>query len=116
MSVSECANVNLQGSILGMCNPLLDISAEVPMEVLSKYGVSLNNAILAEDKHLPLYEELVRDYPVQFIAGGAGQNSIRVAQWMLQAPGATSYVGAIGNDQFGETLGTSVFMHMYVSH
>jgi adenosine kinase len=85
MSVAECANVNLQGSILGMCNPLLDISAEVPMEVLSKYGVSLNNAILAEDKHLPLYEELVRDYPVQFIAGGAGQNSIRVAQWMLQA-------------------------------
>lgn len=102
MSVAECAN--LQGSILGLCNPLLDISAEVPMEVLTKYSVSLNNAILAEDKHLPLYEELVKDYPVQFIAGGAGQNSIRVAQWMLQTPGATSYFGAIGLDHFGETL------------
>lgn len=78
------STTNLQGAILGMCNPLLDISAEVPMELLEKYGVSLNNAILAEDKHLPLYTELINNYPVQYIAGGATQNSIRVAQWMLQ--------------------------------
>jgi hypothetical protein len=110
MSNPLCSNngnacTNLHGAILGLCNPLLDISAEVPMEFLGKYGVTLNNAILAEDKHLPLYEELERDYPVQYIAGGAGQNSIRVAQWMLQVPGATSYFGAIGADHRGETLG-----------
>lgn len=75
---------NLQGAILGMCNPLLDISADVPLELLQKYDLSLNNAILAEAKHLPLYEELIKSYPVQYIAGGATQNSIRVAQWMLQ--------------------------------
>ena len=75
---------NLQGSILGLCNPLLDISAEVPIEFLEKYGCTLNNAILAEEKHIALYEELVAAYPVQYIAGGATQNSIRVAQWMLQ--------------------------------
>lgn len=75
---------NLQGAILGMCNPLLDISADVPLELLQKYELSLNNAILAEAKHLPLYEELIKSYPVQYIAGGATQNSIRVAQWMLQ--------------------------------
>jgi len=96
--------VNLQGAILGMCNPLLDISSEVPTDVLTKYGVSLNNAILASDEHLPLYDELVKDYPVQYIAGGATQNSIRVAQWMLQVPGATSFFGAVGKDAFGETL------------
>jgi adenosine kinase len=62
-------NKNLQGAILGMCNPLLDISAEVPIDLLEKYGVSLNNAILAEEKHLPLYKELVEHYPVQYIAG-----------------------------------------------
>lgn len=75
---------NLHGAILGLCNPLLDISAEVPLTFLEKYGCALNNAILAEDKHLALYEELVAAYPVQYIAGGATQNSIRVAQWMLQ--------------------------------
>ncbi len=52
-----------------MCNPLLDISAEVPIELLQKYEISLNNAILAEEKHIPLYNELINSYPVQYIAG-----------------------------------------------
>jgi len=58
-----------QGAILGMCNPLLDISAEVPADILQKYELSLNNAILAEEKHLPLYSELVASFPVRYIAG-----------------------------------------------
>lgn len=87
-----------------MGNPLLDISAEVPMELLEKYGVTLNNAILAEEKHFALYPELVEKYPVQYIAGGATQNSIRVAQWMIGTAGSTAYMGAIGNDNFGEVL------------
>jgi adenosine kinase len=61
--------MELNGAILGMGNPLLDISSEVPMELMEKYGVTLNNAILAEDKHLPLYEELIKSYPVMYIAG-----------------------------------------------
>jgi adenosine kinase len=39
------------------------------VELLKKYDVALNNAILAEEKHVPLYEELVSDFPVQYIAG-----------------------------------------------
>ena len=81
------------------------LNKHVPMEFLEKYGVTLNNAILAEEKHIPLYEELIASYPVQYIAGGATLNSIRVAQWMLQIPGSTAYFGAIGQDKFGETLG-----------
>eukprot|EP01035_Chromulina_nebulosa_P016886 gene16886-22374_t len=94
----------LRGSILGIGNPLLDISAEVPQEILDKYNVKLNNAILAESAHIPLYEELINKYPVQYIAGGATQNSIRVAQWLLQSPGATSYFGSVGSDNYGEIL------------
>ena len=41
--------------ILGMGNPLLDISAQVDKEFLEKYGLELDNAILAEDKHQPMY-------------------------------------------------------------
>jgi len=102
--MTSIGNENANVLILGMCNPLLDISATVPQELLDKYGVKLNNAILAEDIHMPLYDELVRDYPVQYIAGGATQNSIRVAQWMLKTPQLTAYFGAIGQDHFGETL------------
>ena len=36
-------------------------------------------------------QELVDNFKVEYIAGGATQNAIRVAQWMLQVPGAASY-------------------------
>ncbi|XP_022992577.1 adenosine kinase 2-like [Cucurbita maxima] len=90
--------------LLGMGNPLLDISAVVDDDFLKKYDIQLNNAILAEEKHLPMYEELAAKDNVEYIAGGATQNSIKVAQWMLQIPGATSYIGSIGKDKFGEEM------------
>ncbi|KAI5665285.1 hypothetical protein M9H77_24608 [Catharanthus roseus] len=93
-----------EGVLLGMGNPLLDILAVVDQEFLDKYEIKLNNAILAEDKHLPMYEEMASKYNVEYIAGGATQNSIRIAQWMLQIPGATSYIGCIGKDKFGEEM------------
>ena len=54
--------------------------------------ITLGNQILAEESHLPLYTELEEKYKVEYIAGGATQNSIRVAQWMLQVSGATTYI------------------------
>lgn len=47
--------------------------------------LKLNDQILAEDQHVPMYKELAAMADVEYIAGGATQNSIRVAQWMLQA-------------------------------
>ncbi|XP_026417659.1 adenosine kinase 2-like isoform X2 [Papaver somniferum] len=96
--------MSYDGILLGMGNPLLDISAVVDQKFLEKYNVKLANAIVAEDKHLPMYDELASKYSVEYIAGGATQNSIRVAQWMLQIPGATSYIGCIGKDKFGEEM------------
>ncbi|CAI5520488.1 unnamed protein product [Closterium sp. Naga37s-1] len=93
-----------EGILLGMGNPLLDISAVVDDAFLNKYDVKLNNAILAEEKHVPMYAELKDNYPVEYIAGGATQNSIRVAQWMLQTPKAVSYMGCIGRDEFGQEM------------
>lgn len=91
-----------------MGNPLLDISANVPMSLLEKYGLSPNNAVLAEEKHQPLYKELVDNFPVEYIAGGATQNTIRVAQWALPA-GSTAYAGCIGKDDaFGEQMKTAM--------
>merc|ERR1740117_2853811 len=90
--------------ILGMGNPLLDISAEVDQSLLDKYGLKGGDAVLAEDKHQPLFEEMVKLPNVQYIAGGATQNSIRVAQWMLQTAGATAYMGCVGKDKTAETM------------
>lgn len=90
--------------LLGMGNPLLDISAVVDEEFLNKYDIKLNNAILAEEKHIPMYDEMSSKYKVDYIAGGSTQNSIRVAQWMLQKPGATSYIGCVGKDKYAEEM------------
>ncbi|EQC28726.1 adenosine kinase [Saprolegnia diclina VS20] len=96
----------LQHSIVGLGNPLLDISAKVHDAFLTKYGITVDNAILAEEKHLPMYDELTKEFQAEFIAGGATQNSIRVAQWMLkkQCANATSFFGCVGNDEFGKVL------------
>lgn len=93
-----------EGILYGMGNPLLDISAEVPAEYLVKYELKPNDAALAEPKHLPIYREIIDNYSVEYIAGGATQNSIRVAQWMLGKQFATSYIGCIGKDDFGKQL------------
>eukprot|EP01137_Pigoraptor_chileana_P025057 Opistho-2@93963 len=93
-----------EGILYGMGNPLLDISAHVDTEFLKNYDLVANNAILAEEKHRPLYEHLRNGYKVEYIAGGATQNSIRVAQWMLQVPNATTYIGCIGNDEYGKII------------
>lgn len=93
--------------LFGMGNPLLDISAEVGADMLEKYGVKSGDIILAEEKQLGIYKDLVDNHSPAFIAGGATQNSIRVAQWMLTAAGkenATAYTGCVGSDDYSNTL------------
>jgi len=93
------------GYVLGMGNPLLDMVTHVEKEFLAKYDLKLNNAILADPKHATMYEEIARHESVEYVAGGATQNSIRVCQWMLQSPGATSFIGSVGKDcNFGNKL------------
>lgn len=90
--------------VFGMCNPLLDISADVPNEFLEKYQVAPATAILAEEKHLPIYKELTEKYKVKYTAGGSAQNVLRVYQWMLQNPNSATFVGCVGNDEYGKLL------------
>jgi adenosine kinase len=91
-------------AILGMGNPLLDISVEVDQALMDEFGLENGGIILAEDKHQPLFPKLQAMAGVQYIAGGATQNSIRVAQWMLQEQGATAYMGCVGKDGNAETM------------
>lgn len=63
-----------------MGNPLLDICANTDESFLKKYKLEANNAILAEDLHQPMYKEMANMDNVEYIAGGACQNSMRVAQ------------------------------------
>uniref|UniRef100_A0A8B9Y839 Adenosine kinase n=1 Tax=Bos mutus grunniens TaxID=30521 RepID=A0A8B9Y839_BOSMU len=69
------------------------------------YSLKPNDQILAEEKHKELFDELVKKFKVEYHAGGSTQNSIKVAQWMIQQPHkAATFFGCIGIDKFGEIL------------
>jgi len=92
------------GILFGMGNPLLDICAHGDQEFLDKYGMKANDAILAEEKHMPMYDEMVDKYKVKYIAGGATQNALRTAQWILGRPNSSTFFGCVGRDATSETL------------
>uniref|UniRef100_A0A4W4HPE6 Adenosine kinase n=1 Tax=Electrophorus electricus TaxID=8005 RepID=A0A4W4HPE6_ELEEL len=96
---------NIQNALFGMGNPLLDICAVVDKDFLDKYTLKPNDQILAEDKHKAMFEEIVKKFAVEYRAGGATQNSMKVAQWMIQKPSkVATFFGCIGEDRFGEIL------------
>jgi hypothetical protein len=55
-------------------------------EMLAKYGLKANDAILAEAKHLGIYEDLIQNRNANLVAGGAAQNTARGAQVGLESP------------------------------
>lgn len=94
-------------SILGLCNPLLDISAHVDQDTLDKYNLKPNNVILANSEHRNLCKELVEKYPVEYTAGGSAQNAMRVAAGIFKRQNRNCHVmftGCIGNDEFGSLM------------
>jgi len=107
---------SLDGILVSVGNPLLDISANVKEELITKYQLKKGNACLAEPQHLPLYDELVQSYKVEYIAGGDAQNSTRAAQWMIQVPNVCHYIGCVGNDQNGKTLAAAAAKDGVTTH
>ncbi|XP_045537212.1 adenosine kinase 1 isoform X1 [Papilio machaon] len=95
---------DMKGLLVGIGNPLLDISAIVDEDLLKKYDLHPDDAIMAEEKHMPLYKELMEKYNAEFIAGGSVQNSLRVAQWILGTPDVCTYLGCVGDDNYAKIL------------
>ncbi|RYP78105.1 hypothetical protein DL771_000798 [Monosporascus sp. 5C6A] len=98
---------NEEFALLCLENPLLDIQAVGTQELLDKYGLKANDAILADAKHLPLYEELLNNYDAKLIAGGAAQNTARGAQYILP-PNSVVYLGGVGDDKYAAILKDAV--------
>lgn len=84
-------------------NPLLDLQADVDEAYLKKYDLKANDAILVEEKHMPIFDEVLAKPDVVIIAGGAAQNAARGAQNLLPA-GSVFYFGSVGKDHYSEKL------------
>lgn len=92
------------GLLFGMGNPLLDMQSTVDETILKKYDLKPNDAILAEDKHKALFDELKARPDVEFVPGGATQNALRVCQWVLNRPNVCTFMGSVGDDEYGKIL------------
>ncbi|XP_017855570.1 PREDICTED: adenosine kinase [Drosophila arizonae] len=98
MDLPECV-------LVGFGNPLLDITTTVEDTLLiEKYDLRSNAAIIAEESHMPLFEELTNQEFVHYAAGGACQNSMRIFQWIVGKPFRSAFFGAVGRDKFGDTI------------
>ncbi|OJA16888.1 hypothetical protein AZE42_08505 [Rhizopogon vesiculosus] len=86
-----------------MGNPLLDVQVTNGEELLKKYDLKANDAILAEEKHTPIYDELVKNYKVTYVAGGASQNAARGAAYVLP-PNSVVFTGCVGDDVLADQL------------
>ncbi|KAK2154250.1 hypothetical protein LSH36_273g03094 [Paralvinella palmiformis] len=93
-----------RGILLGIGNPLLDITIQTDEAFLSKYDLKPNDAIVADVKQMPMFDDMMKHFKPLYGAGGAAQNTIRVAQWLLGVKHATTFFGGIGKDERGEIL------------
>jgi len=85
-------------------NPLLDMQATVTREYVDHYECVYANAMLAGEKQLPIYDDLMKNYKIMYLPGGSEQNTARVFTWMLQVRHAAVYCGGLGKDKFGQIL------------
>jgi len=87
--------------------PTPDIQAFSNEELLKKYSLKANDAILAEEKHLGIYEDLLNNHNANLIAGGGAQNTARGAQYLLP-PNSVVFLGGVGDDKYAAILRNAV--------
>jgi hypothetical protein len=64
--------------IIGLGNPIVDISAETDDTTINKYGLSFGGTVFANSENVGFYDVLESQPDVIYIPGGSVTNSIRV--------------------------------------
>jgi adenosine kinase len=65
--------------IIGIGNPILDISANVEEESLRKYNLEYGRTVFKNDENVGIYDYLESQKDVTYVAGGSITNTIRIA-------------------------------------
>jgi adenosine kinase len=64
--------------IIGLGNPIVDISATSDEETLKKYGLEFGRTVFTNDENVGFYDVLEAQSDVTYIPGGSVTNSIRI--------------------------------------
>ncbi|KIY72524.1 Ribokinase-like protein [Cylindrobasidium torrendii FP15055 ss-10] len=83
-------------------NALIDIIVTGSNDLLAKYDLQPNGAILANEAQNAIYQDIIKNYTVTYVAGGI-QNAARSAAYILP-PGSVVYTACVGDDDFAEQL------------
>jgi adenosine kinase len=93
--------------LLGLENPLLDISVDLYNEdLITKYNLQKGLACLASPEQMPLYDDIWTMEGKKTFPGGSTLNTIRAANFMLKDKFAKqcAFLGCIGKDEYGRVL------------
>ena len=93
-------------SLLAIGNPIVDISAEVTRDILTKYNLKFGETVFANQYNDGFFQELENMPQVTYIPGGSIQNTLRVTALCLNMePNKAKFfkltmLGATGNDNY----------------
>jgi adenosine kinase len=90
--------------VLGMCNPLLDLSTNVDEAFLDKFGLKANAAILADDATMSGITSSLDESKIEYIPGGSAQNTLRILSWISQFPNVATFMGCTGKDKNADIM------------
>ncbi|KAF0753385.1 adenosine kinase-like [Aphis craccivora] len=106
-TIDDHSRIVKPGTVVGFCNPLLDMTVVGNADLLKRYDLKNNYAILAGKKQTGI-EELKKDPNVHCTAGGSSQNSWTVVQYKLKKQNSAAFFGAVGKDRYSEILDREV--------
>lgn len=101
-------------SLLTLGEPVVDITSEIGIDMIEKFGLKLGNSVLVDEKESEYTTEVfgaLESMPaVGYIPGGSAQNTIRVISWCLNMEPErrkkfkVSMLGSIGDDAYQKKI------------
>lgn len=97
-------------SIIGIGDPIVDISAEIDKDSIKKYELAWGSTVMANDKNIKIFNEIEKRDHVSYIPGGSVQNTMRVISWCLNNQQKTqgrfrvSMLGCVGDDIYSHKI------------
>lgn len=91
-------------SIIGIGDPIVDISAEIEEKCIQQFGLEWGRTVMADEKNIGIFDVLERKAEVSYIPGGSVQNTMRVISWCMNLDEESkgkyriSMLGCVGGD------------------
>eukprot|EP01028_Stygiella_incarcerata_P013334 TRINITY_DN82176_c0_g1_i1.p1 TRINITY_DN82176_c0_g1~~TRINITY_DN82176_c0_g1_i1.p1 ORF type:complete len:1394 (+),score=360.81 TRINITY_DN82176_c0_g1_i1:132-4313(+) len=95
-----------KGTVVAFGVPMVDFVIQMTPDQFEKYGIRPGYEYMTspEMPFSELFNDLDTFKDVLVSTGGAAFDTMRACQWMLRVPGACSIAGAVGTDQYGESV------------